>query len=642
MGPAGKKIIKQFFYAMGHTAAGQFTCIAGSFFLIELLSFILLSPSTVLPVLFGFFWSLLLAGFVLLFPRKLSRVVFGISFFTSLLWTLAQAGYYHVFGKMMWLSTLLYAGEGAVFIWDVLIGFPLHWWLLGITAGLLGGFVVRYYPQLFIRPVPRFSALICLAVCVLGLLLTPAAVFAEDIEPTEPATEEETQDSYAEAYDSMLNAKAAYDVCGVYQLTFRDLLVNKIYPLTENYEKELIALRKAVDEYFQSRKPHKDNEMTGIHQGKNVIFVLMESMDDWLIDPVHTPTIYQMMENSLNFTNFYTPGFGGARTLNSEFCMNTGVFLPASGSYVFDYIENSFDQSIAGQLTANGYTAEVFHYNDGDFYSREVLEPALGYRSYNSFADYATNKELLDEELLFDIPEMKDKFFRSGLTFNTVITRSAHMGYTYSEKLSKHAFSVYPQYKGMFDSEEEDCARAKARLVDDFFGRLLQELKAQGTLENTLIVAMTDHYTYGYQDDQELLAHSGLDRENAILLEKTPCFIWSYGGPSAAVEKTLNTADLVPTVLNLLGITSPYSYIGQDAFDPDYPGYAVFPDGSWISDGVVCILDEEMEYQVICDSKSKRLTPEQIAEISQTAWDFVQINDLLMLCDYYAKTHLPK
>ena len=31
-------------------------------------------------------------------------------------------------------------------------------------------------------------------------------------------------------------------------------------------------------------------------------------------------------------------------------------------------------------------------------------------------------------------------------------------------------------------------------------------------------------------------------------------------------------------MLNLLGVDSPYDYIGRDAFDPTYEGYALFSD----------------------------------------------------------------
>ena len=55
--------------------------------------------------------------------------------------------------------------------------------------------------------------------------------------------------------------------------------------------------------------------------------------------------------------------------------------------------------------------------------------------------------------------------------------------------------------------------------------------------------AAADNSFYTYQED-------------TLLLEKTPCFIWSANGPDMEVDKTLNTADFLPTVLNLLGVES--------------------------------------------------------------------------------------
>ena len=70
-------------------------------------------------------------------------------------------------------------------------------------------------------------------------------------------------------------------------------------------------------------------------------------------------------------------------------------------------------------------------------------------------------------------------FFREGQTFNTIITRSAHLSYKYNEVLSHWGLKKYPEYRGMYGSEEEDCARVKAKLVDDMFARLLEELEAR-------------------------------------------------------------------------------------------------------------------------------------------------------------------
>ena len=308
-------------------------------------------------------------------------------------------------------------------------------------------------------------------------------------------------------------------------------------------------------------------------------------MDDYMITPQDTPTIHSMMKSSIVFTDFYAPGYGSARTLNSEFCVNTGIYLPTTGKYVFDYITNDYSQSIASKLGQTGYSSHVFHYNNPKFYSRGVFEPAMGYDSYVSYEDYTQDKDALyDDQLLFDLPETQELFFREGPTFNTVITRSAHLSYKYLEVLSYWGLKKFPEYRDKYPSEEESCARLKARLVDEFFTRLLQELEARDQLENTVIIAVTDHYTYGYKNTDELLQLSGVT--DPLLLEKVPCFIWSYGSDQLLVDKTLNTSDLLPTVMNLMGM-DPTHYLGQDAFDPAYDGYVIFPDGTWITNGIV-------------------------------------------------------
>lgn len=604
------------------------------FFLIEVLAYLLLSPNEVYCFAFGGLWAALLASVLLLLPRKACRIGFGILYYVMVLWTLAQAGYVRVFQKMMWLSVILYAGEGATFLGDVVSMFPLFWWLSGAVMIALGVLVLRYFPKVTGRFPARLPYLVTAAAFVTGLCLMPEAVFLRDKDVWGTRSEYAQSSSYRATYNTMYDAQNVYNICGIYQLTMRDIWVHEIYPLTPAYRASLHLQKEEINQYFDARPAASSNEMTGALAGKNVILVLMESMDDWMITPEDTPTLYQMMQEGISFTNFYTPGYGSARTLNSEFCVNTGIYLPTTGSYVFDYVTNAFNQSIASQMTANGYSAEVFHYNNPEFYSRGVFEPAMGYNAYNSYEYYETDEDkLFDECLLFDNPELSDLFFREGQTFNTIITRSAHLSYVYNEVLSHYALKQYPEYRGMYASQEEDCARVKAKLVDDMFARLLQELEARGQLENTVIIGVTDHYTYGYKNEEELLAHSGVD--DLLLLEKTPCFVWTANGPAMQVDKLTNTSDFLPTVLNLLGIDSPYRYLGQDAFDPNYEGYVYFPDGSWIYDGVVCKVNEDGEYEILYNEYGKEITEDELLKMADKIMDYIQVSNLLLTSDYY-------
>ena len=294
---------------------------------------------------------------------------------------------------------------------------------------------------------------------------------------------------------------------------------------------------------------------------------------------------------------------------------------------------NSFKQSLASVLRAEGYSAKVYHYNTPDFYSRGVFSPAMGYEEYVCYEDYVTEeteKDLYSDQFLFDYTEVAEDFFREGQRLNFIITRSAHLSYKYNEVLSWWGLKQYPQYRGLTGDEELDCMYLKARLVDDMFARLLEELETRGELENTVIVAMTDHYAYGFKNEELMLEKSGV--EDVLLLEKTPCFIWSANGPDLDVSKTLNTADLLPTVLNLLGVKTHYDYLGQDAFDSRYMGYALFPDGSWVCDGVAYSSATESVYIL---EEGKTVTPERMEEMAGYLNDFVRINNLILETNYY-------
>lgn len=611
--------------------------LAAAYYLVELLAALILKPQAWSAYVFSVLWSLLLAGVALVLPRLAGKIWFGVTYGFFLLWTLAETAYHSVFNRMMWLGDIVYAGEGAGFLGDVLASFPAAWWIGAPLLIALGVILIKYFPEPCKNIWLRCSYGLVAVVAVVMLTLMPEWVFLRDLDVWGTRSEYGQANSYRATYTTMYDAAKVYNICGMYQLTYRDVWVHALYPLTPAYREEMEEQVQGIEDYFADRKTGEANDMTGIFEGKNVVLVLMESMDDWMVTQEDTPTLLQMMEEGITFSNFYTPGYGTARTINSEFCMNTGIYLPTNGKYVFNYVTNDFSQSFASQMTDNGYTAEVFHYNTPDFYSRGVFEPAMGYRSYNCYEDYEKDKDrLYDDELLFDIPELNDLFFREGPTFNTIITRSAHLSYVYNEVLSYWALKQYPEYKGMYGSEEEDCARLKAKLIDLMFERLLEELEEKGQLENTVIIGMTDHYTYGYKNMDELYALSGV--EDVLLLEKTPCFVWSYEGERQVVDKTLNTADFLPTMLNLLGIQSPYSYLGQDAFDPNYPGYALFPDGSWIADGVVCKVSASGEPQILENRNNVDVTQELLDEMDEKVHDFIRISNLLLTSDYYSRT----
>ena len=607
-----------------------------SYFLVEGFAFCFLNPGSRWPLAFGALWAVLLSSLLRLFPRKTARILYGVTYFAACVYVGFETGYYILFGQMMWLSDFRYTSEGFAYM-DILLTYPVFWYL-GIVALLaLGIWIVRRFPK-WKGDWWNVLAFAMALVCAFYAFSLPNKVFEKDKDIRYAGSDYGRAQSAEAAYENMFNAHRLYQVCGLYQTLCKDIYTHAIYPLTPKYMAEQVASREEIGDYFENHPQDSSNAMTGLLQGKNVILVLMESMDDWMLGE-HTPTLNQLIAEGIEFTKFYTPAFGGIRTFNTEFCINTGSYLSSQGGYAFDYVTNSYQQSLANVLRRNGYSAKTFHYNDPSFYSRGEFSPAMGYEEYVCYADYLseydekTAKQLLyDDLLLFDNPALNAEFFRPGQpTLNFVITRSAHLSYKYNEVLSYWGLKRYPQYRGLTGNEETDCAYLKARLVDDFFAEMLAQLEEKGQLENTVIIGVTDHYTYGYKDTNSLYQLSGVSE--ALLLEKTPCFIWSKDLQPQKVEKLLSTVDLLPTVLNLLGIQSEHRYLGRDAFSPDYDGQVLFANGSWMYDDTAYDASTKKLYSI--SGKEHLVTKEvqsQLAEISQ---DFIRTNNLILKTDYY-------
>ena len=619
-----------------------------SFFLIEVFGFLFLtkvgnqvlfeaifegadlSGVSLWPLAFGGLWAVILGGILRLIPRKVSRILFGIVYFLSLIYAGVQTGYFWLFGEMMWLSDFRYASEGSDYF-SILLKYPAVWWVSILVLIVLGVLILWKYPRRHYRVLSPIISILSIIIAIIATCVLPYATFQNDRNILYAGSDYGRAQSARAAYENMFNTHRLYQLCGLHQTVAKDIYKNYIFPLTPAHAQAQAQARQEIDSYFDARGEASANDMTGIFEGKNVVFVLMESMDDWAIGE-HTPTICRLMDEGINFTNFYTPAYGGVRTFNSEFCGNTGSFLSSQGGYAFDFVTNDYRQSLANLLNARGYSSKVYHYNSPDFYSRGVFSPAMGYDEYVCYEDYVTEEnkqDLYDDQFLFDNETICSDFFREGQNLNFIITRSAHLSYVYNEVLSYWGLQKYPYYRGLTFDEEEDCMYLKARLVDDMFTRLLQELEEHGQLENTVIVAYTDHYTYGVQDDQLVLDRSGVD--DMLLVEKTPFFIWSPDCPDLDVTKTLNTADLLPTVLNLMGIDSPYRYLGQDAFDESYMGYALFPNGSWVSQGIA--YNAATNRLMLLGAEG---VPEGFLEsMSQTVTEFVRINNLILETDYY-------
>ena len=145
---------------------------------------------------------------------------------------------------------------------------------------------------------------------------------------------------------------------------------------------------KSMDLYFSGTEPTAQNEQTGIFKGKNLIFITAESFTDFAIDPKYTPTLYKLLTEGYNFTNFYNP-IWGVSTLDGEY-VNLQSLVPKPGVWSMkESAENWLPFTLGNQLSKLGYEAKAYHNHSVYYYDRVSSHPNLGYdfkgqgREYN-------------------------------------------------------------------------------------------------------------------------------------------------------------------------------------------------------------------------------------------------------------------
>ena len=151
-----------------------------AFFAIELFAYLLLKPQDPLVLVFGLLWAMLIASLLYAIPRKVSRIVFGVVYYVIGLWSVAQIGYYQIFGKLMWITSSRFAGEGAEFLGGLLSNFTALFWIGSLLLIGIGVLVIVFYPKTAPTHMVRAAMLLPVTVGIVALALLPEAIFVRD------------------------------------------------------------------------------------------------------------------------------------------------------------------------------------------------------------------------------------------------------------------------------------------------------------------------------------------------------------------------------------------------------------------------------------------------------------------------------
>jgi lipoteichoic acid synthase len=364
----------------------------------------------------------------------------------------------------------------------------------------------------------------------------------------------------------------------------------------------------------------------GTAKGKNLIIIQLESFQSFLlgltIDGKEiTPNLNSLMKDSLYFPNFYQM-VGQGNTSDAEFVVNSSFYIPPQGAATMSYVDKELP-SLPRLLQANGYQTATFHTNDVEFWNRGELYSALGWEHYYDhkfFGDedtffFGASDEVLYRKTADKLKEMEG----DGKPFYAqVISMSAHHPFTIPAE--KYQMKLPERYEGTFVG---DYVRSQ-NYADYAFGQFVEELKANGLWDNSLIMVYGDHmglpiYSLDHDDKQLMEEIYGHEYGYADMLN-IPLIIHEQGSLTPqTLEQVGGEVDIMPTAASLLGVPMADTiHFGQDITAQTYnllPQRYYLPTGSFIASSALLIpgnsFEDNTQYTLAAGGKSPAGTEDE-------------------------------
>jgi len=374
---------------------------------------------------------------------------------------------------------------------------------------------------------------------------------------------------------------------------------------------------------------------TGSLAGKNVIMIMMETVEEYCVDSKLTPTLYHLLNDGYSFTNTY----GVAKTnytYDAEFKSLTSMMYYNADNFMHVYDENEFTNALPSVLRENGYSANSFHGYYGSYFNRDAMHIALGFERFYSYEDMVFSKVdfwPLDSEMF---SQMKDKIapIQDHPFYSFIVTLTTHGAYT--EKRSEFAeyyrrINADGRYK---DYELEFINLLAAQMdLDKGLSILIDYLKAQGLYEDTVFVLFSDHKNYS---SFEITEKYSTNINTIYDYDKIPFAIYNPNIETRKIDYRISQYDILPTILDLLGIKVIKDYYyGQSVFLKDNGLYEnrpiIFGYNRWIDDKLI-VYDKDIIYQ------AEDVDDEYYLQIREYVHQTIDKFHAFFITDYFRKT----
>lgn len=337
-----------------------------------------------------------------------------------------------------------------------------------------------------------------------------------------------------------------------------------------------------ITKFINKETGSKQNKYTGMFRDMNLIYIVAESFSEIAVSQELTPTLYKMIHEGFDFTNYYSSN--NLSTIGGEFQALTGLY--ADGSILSTWRKGSskFMYGLGNVFKDLGYKTYAYHNNSAYFQDRNVYLKNLGFTNfkgcYNGMEKLINCNIWPQSDVEMVNATVKD-YINSDKPFMTYyMTVSGHFYYEKSE--NSMARKNWKYVKDLDYPESVKGYIATQIELDKALESLLKKLEEANKLDNTVIVLLADHYPYNLSIN-DINKLSTYKRDSLIEVNSNNLIIYNSRMKSTKVDKVAMSIDVLPTVLNLFGVKYDSRLImGKDILSPS-EGIAIFKDKSWVT-----------------------------------------------------------
>lgn len=361
--------------------------------------------------------------------------------------------------------------------------------------------------------------------------------------------------------------------------------------------------------YKEKQEVRPDNQFKGLFAGKNLIFIQVESLENFYLKhsvggQEITPNLNKLLNNSLYFSNFYEQVSNGT-TADAEFMANTSIYPLRRGTAYFRYPHNTYN-SLPVLMKKQGYSTLAIHPDSKYYWNWQYNMESIGYDlcldSSNFIMDEQIGLGLSDGSLFRQVAPIIQERHSPFLVF--MVTLTNHTTFELPDKYKVLA----PDEK--FANTMLGASFHTVHYTDQQIGVFLDWLDQHKLLDNTVVVIYGDHTGVHKFYSQETNAITPTEDWWQDNYHKVPLIIYQKNLSGQEISTAGGHVDILPTVAYLMGIEEQHygnTAMGRNLLNTT-KDFAVLADGQYIGtaaseqDRSFAVDGWEIADKIICSS----------------------------------------